>query len=677
MFQTHALRGLDRLGARLIARFVLVAAAALLLVPALAHADSSSTLTIVGTSDVSDSGLMANVIQPAFQKAYPQFQFKYIGGATGTAISEAESGSAAASVLIVHAASLENQFVAGGYSYEKYGRALFTNDFVLAGPSGDPAGVAANGAHNVVQAFADVAAAGAAGKASFVSRGGTPGTTVEEHMIWGLVDSSHAAPAGLLLCAVSSTLGGGETPIAAGHGVTANGQPCPNGGALPSGSALPSWYKVNGGAPQGQNVQLADACNNVATGPNTCYVLTDRGTYDYLASGTDPAGTIKLVILTRDDDSSAPGGANLLVNYFHGYIINPSKPGEAVNLTAAQDFMNLVTSPAIQAQIGAYLAKTTDPGGAPFKPDASPIITINGKGFPAQYHAGRAITISGTLANAEPGWPVPARQPVSVEEVSGVTPLPIATVKSSATGAFRIRFVPPSTGQYVVGTPQITQIENASLTPPFGDILSPGATAAKNVTVHSALTTLHVRSIGGAAMIVGAVAPGTGHVRGVITVLARRGKRGKFRKVAVDRLAAGDGNFALAPRLAPGSWQLKVQFADPRAVIGASSKTLKITVAPRPATTVRVRSAKVSHGRVTVSGTVSGPSAGNVELIGLRTSGAAARFDRIGGAAVKGGKFTLHSLRLKPGVRWILQVEDVVTPTQISYSTPLRTINVK
>ena len=88
----------------------------MMIAPALASADTSSTLTVIGTSDVSDSGLIPNVIQPGFQKQFPQYAFKYIGTGTGNAISMAESGAAGASVLIVHAASLENQFVANGYS---------------------------------------------------------------------------------------------------------------------------------------------------------------------------------------------------------------------------------------------------------------------------------------------------------------------------------------------------------------------------------------------------------------------------------------------------------------------------------------------------------------------------------------------------------------------------------
>ena len=149
------------------------AAMVFMLVPTLASADTGSTLTVIGTSDVSDSGLIPNLIGPQFQQAFPQFTFKYIGTASGTAITSAETGSMGASALIVHAPTLENQFVAGGFSYQTtgsgpstnpFGSAIWINDFVLAGPTGDPAGVAANGANNIAQAFADVATAGVAGE---------------------------------------------------------------------------------------------------------------------------------------------------------------------------------------------------------------------------------------------------------------------------------------------------------------------------------------------------------------------------------------------------------------------------------------------------------------------------------------------------------------------------------
>ena len=287
---------------------------------------------------------------------------------------------------------------------------------MLAGPGADPAGVAANASGNIAQAFADIASAGMAGKATFVSRGGTPGTTVEEHQIWALVQANNLVPTGVLLCTVAPGNGGGETPIAPGWGVTASGQQCPNGGTLPTGSQLPAWYVVTG-LTQGPNVIAANACTVGKSGANTCYVLTDRGTYDYLASGLDTAGAIpSLTILTRGPQAAtAPGGADELINYFHAYIVNPSQPNEAVNLTAAQDLIAMLTSASFQSRLSTYLDDTSDPAGPPFVADASPQLTE--LGLPTTSLAGKNVTVTGTLTNPEPGYPALAAQTVSVDEV--------------------------------------------------------------------------------------------------------------------------------------------------------------------------------------------------------------------------------------------------------------------
>jgi ABC-type tungstate transport system permease subunit len=653
---------------------VVIAAALLLALPATAGADSGGSLTVVGTSDVSDSGLMTNVIQPAFQKAYPQFTFKYIGTATGTAITDAESGSVGASALIVHAASLENQFVSGGYSYEKYGRAIFINDFVLAGPTGDPAGVSAGGAHNIVQAFADIASAGIAGHATFFSRGGTPGTTVEEHQLWALVAKLSSPPAGLLLCAVGSASGGGDTPIASGQGVTANGQPCPNNGALPKGSALPGWY-VASGLTQGPNVIAADACS----GHTGCYVLTDRGTYDYLASGTDPAGAITgLKIVTRDDDPTAPGGQYALVNYFHAYAINPAKPGESVNLTAATDFLNLITSPQVQAQVAGYLAHTSDPGGAPFKPDASPLITFSG--LPKVHKAGRPLTVKGTVANAQPGYPPPAQTRVTISQIIGNLPVPQASGTTDKNGRFSIRFVPDASGSYELSTGQVAQVENASLSPVFGDILSPAATTAVKVTVQSAVAGLTATSLGRRVLVVGAFAPAAADSRAKLTLMARRVGSKRFRTIATGRAAAGDGVFALTAALAPGRWQVKVGYRDPGAVRSSTSRTVPVTIGGAPAARVRTSKPRLNGGRLTLAGSLApaAPAGATVRLLGLRnTAGAPARLGRLATVGIASGhaKFTLHA-KLRRGSRWVLLVEYMVHG-RLAGASPLRTVTVR
>ena len=606
--------------------------------------------------------------------------FKYVGSATGTAIQNAENGTGGPSVLIVHAPSLENQFVANGFSYNnQYGNAIFINDFVLAGPTGDPAGVAANGANNIAQAFADVAAAGATGHATFYTRGGTTtasGTTVEEHQIWALVNSSGLKPASLTLCTVSTADGGGMSPISSTAGV-ANGAACPDSGTVNS-PHNPSWYFINAGASQGANVQSANACTH---GPaNTCYVLTDRGTYDYLASGTDPAGSIPaLKVVTRGPQSaSAPGGVNALVNYFHAYIINPSKPGETVNLTAAQDFVSFLTSPAFQSQLKTYLP-TADPAGPPFVATASPNLTVS-SGLPKNYHAAKPLTVKGTLVNAEPGYPALAGQTVNIDEIVGGVPLTVASGKTKSDGSYTIKFTPSSTGQYEVSTGQISMIEIPTLNPQYGDLLSPAATSPVKVNVHGAIANFRVESQGGKALVLGTVAPGTGHVKGTVTVFARAvGSNGAYKKVATDRLATSQGNFAISAPLAAGVWDVKVKFEDPKqGIVAATSQTVRVTIGAQAASSVSLNSVKTRKGGFTVAGTAtpSGESGAKIELLRLNaTPGAPARFTVFGTANLAAGKdkVTFRTTKLRRGATWVLQIE-YVRPGEAPSFSGLRTV---
>ncbi len=530
---------------------------------------------------MSDSGLIPNLIQPAFHAAYPQFNFEYIGTNTFKAIKDAESGVMGPSVLIVHAASLENQFVAGGYSYNnQYGNAIFRDDFVLAGPvAPDTAGVSANAANNIVQAFEDVATAGYNGgsttpAATFVARDSASGTSVAEHAIWALVAQQPTQPPGLLLCAVAASIGGGETPIAPGNGVTADGQPCPAGGndGLPPNADFPDWY-IGTTTDQGPTVISANACtfsNN--TPANSCYVFTDRGTFDYLSSGLDPAGAIpNLTLLTRNNSTTAPGGQYQLINYFHAYIINPSAPCngcETVNLPAAKDFVNFLTSPSLQSQLSSYLDGSpadNDTGGPPFVADASPIITDNG--FPTKIPAGKAVTVTGTVTNAEVGYPALAGKTVTIDEIVAGVPVAVASGTTSATGAYSITFVPTASGAYQVSTGQITQIENSTLSPVFGDILSPGATTAVQLTV-SGLNLSHavgfkrVKANRGALTVTGTLAPGpfAGGARVELFAVRTTGA-GAERKVGSTSVGKGRTTFTIKTKLTRGyRWILQLEY---------------------------------------------------------------------------------------------------------------------
>ncbi len=577
--------------------------ASLGIVPGVAAADSSSSLTVVGTSDVSDSGLMQNVIQPAFEAQYPQFShpFKYSGSATGQAISSAESGSGGASVLIVHAASLENQFLASGFSYNNTpGYAIFRNDFILAGPAGDPAGVNANASNDIVQAFADIATAGYNGggtpKVSFYDRLGASGTTVEEHAIWQLVDSNGLRPAGLVLCVVNAANGGGEAPLSqtyASANSISDGQACPNSGAPPTATMVPSWY-ITANITQAPNVEAADACTGNQSGAGTCYVFTDRGTYDYLTSGSVPAidGTISpdvdphpLEILTRNDSASAPGGADLLVNYFHAYIINPSKPNETVNLTAAQDFINLLTSPVMQVQIRNYLDGTSDSGGAPFVPDASPILTESG--LPKQVSYGSSVTVTGTLTNAEIGYPALASKKVVIDELEGGVPVAVASGTTNATGKFTIKFKPKISGSYQASTGEITQVENTTLSPQYIDTLSPAATASTYMAVKGtpAAHALGFKRVwfqakqGGrrAVFVSGTLKPAPALKGAKVELLALSTRGGKQRRVGVATIGVGKTGFKLKALLAHGRYLLQLEYVQPHQT-SSYSKLRQLTV---------------------------------------------------------------------------------------------------
>jgi ABC-type tungstate transport system permease subunit len=461
---------------------LLTALAVALVAPVGAQADSASSLEVVGSAEPLDAGLIRNVVQPAFEAAFPQYTLNYAGAAAKVAVTNAETGAGGPSVLLLDGPALESPFVAGGYSYNgQPGNAVFSEDFVLAGTTGDPAGVTANAPHDVAQAFAGVAAAGVAGTATVISRGGTitaPASTIEEHSIWNLVDKAGLTPAGVVLCTVSEADGGGMTPVNPNVQAT-SGMPCPDDGTVST--ATPDWYEIKSTNEETEMTD-ANACVSTSNGATHCYVLTDRGTFDYLASGIGQQDAVpNMAILDRDNAASAAGGAEALVKYFHAYVINPAKPGETVNLQAAQDFIGLLTSPTLQSRVSSYL---TEPGGGPFAATASPFVSASPSS--ASVDAGGTVSVTGGLFNAESGFPKLAGETVTVERVSSAGPQPVVSGLTNADGQYTLAFTPPVSGSYEVATGPISQVELAGLEPPFSDLLSPGVSAPFSETVNAA-----------------------------------------------------------------------------------------------------------------------------------------------------------------------------------------------
>ena len=145
------------------------------------------------TTSTENSGLLAHLL-PAFeQKTGARVQVIAVG--TGKALELAKNGDV--DVTLVHARAAEDKFVADGFGIDR--RDVMYNDFIIAGPSGDPAAIA--GGKDALAAFRKISASAA----KFVSRGDNSGTDMMERALWKAIDVS---PSGTSY--ISTGLGMGE-----------------------------------------------------------------------------------------------------------------------------------------------------------------------------------------------------------------------------------------------------------------------------------------------------------------------------------------------------------------------------------------------------------------------------------------------------------------------------------
>lgn len=124
------------------------------------------------TTSTQDSGLL-DVLVPLFEKQ-TGYSVKTVSVGTGQALALAAKGDA--DVALVHAPSLEKQYVAEGKLLNR--RLVMYNDFVIIGPKEDPAKVrSSKSASGALKAIAQA-------KVSFVSRGDNSGTHILEKSLW-------------------------------------------------------------------------------------------------------------------------------------------------------------------------------------------------------------------------------------------------------------------------------------------------------------------------------------------------------------------------------------------------------------------------------------------------------------------------------------------------------------
>ena len=138
-------------------------------------------LRLATTTSTENSGLLATLLPPFEQDNDCQVDVIAVG--TGKAIKLGETGDV--DVVLVHARSKEDKFVADGYGINR--RDVMYNDFVLLGPDNDPAGV--KGGTDAATALAKIADS----RSAFVSRGDDSGTHAREKQLWA---KAGVAPAG-------------------------------------------------------------------------------------------------------------------------------------------------------------------------------------------------------------------------------------------------------------------------------------------------------------------------------------------------------------------------------------------------------------------------------------------------------------------------------------------------
>jgi tungstate transport system substrate-binding protein len=159
-------------------------------------APDNSKLIIYSTTSVRDSGLMQDVVLPAYNALHPGITVNPVYVGSGQAIQAARDG--LADVIIVHSPADEKQLLADGVATVRMPFAY--NYFTIVGPKNDPAKV--KKAKNATDAFKRIAAYGAklpSGGVGFVSRGDASGTNKKELQLWyaaGVTTSATVAPTG-------------------------------------------------------------------------------------------------------------------------------------------------------------------------------------------------------------------------------------------------------------------------------------------------------------------------------------------------------------------------------------------------------------------------------------------------------------------------------------------------
>ncbi len=140
--------------------------------PASAVENKQRVIRLATTTSTENSGLLDNIL-PQFEQT-SGYRVHVIAVGTGKALRMGSDGDV--DVVLVHARAAEEEFVNSGYGVNRQG--VMYNDFVLVGPSTDPAAI--DVAEDASQALARIGQK----KALFISRGDDSGTHKKELSLW-------------------------------------------------------------------------------------------------------------------------------------------------------------------------------------------------------------------------------------------------------------------------------------------------------------------------------------------------------------------------------------------------------------------------------------------------------------------------------------------------------------
>lgn len=265
------------------------------------------------TSSTQASGLL-DILLPELEKD-TGIRVKVIAKGTGAAIRDGIDGNV--DVIFVHAKDREEAFVSDGYGTKRY--AIMHNDFVILGPSKDPAGI--RGLKDAKLSLRRIAQA----EVLFVSRGDDSGTHTKEQALWKLTGLAMATKTSAIVKKGEKVNVSYSQPMGAGE-----------------------WY-LSIGQGMGKAITFAEE--------KGAYILADRGTYIKYKFGRTSG--LDLDLLCEGDAS--------LANPYGVIPINP-KVHPHVKFDLAETFAHWLISPGGQAIIENYRLM----GKQLFYPDALP-----------------------------------------------------------------------------------------------------------------------------------------------------------------------------------------------------------------------------------------------------------------------------------------------------------------